>query len=65
VFVDALSSFLFEALARKNGLMKSWIRRIRFWALPLIMIAALSRRLWVIATLSSSAVAVAMFSKFP
>jgi len=47
-FVDALEyAFYSEALARKNGLLQKLDPRIKILALlPLIMIAALSRRLW-------------------
>jgi len=66
-FVDALEyAFYSEALARKNGLLQKLDPRIKILALlPLIVIAALSRRLWVIATLFVIAVAVAMFSNVP
>jgi cobalt ECF transporter T component CbiQ len=67
LFVDALEyAFYSEALARKNGLLQKLDPRIKILALlPLIVIAALSRRLWVIATLFVIAVAVAMFSNVP
>jgi cobalt/nickel transport system permease protein len=66
-FVDALEYvFYTEALAKKNGLLQKLDPRIKILALlPLVVIAALSRRLWVIATLFVIAVAVATLSNVP
>jgi cobalt/nickel transport system permease protein len=65
--VDALEyAFHAEALARKNGLLQKLDPRIKILALlPLIVIAALSRRLWVIAILFIIGVAVATLSNVP
>ena len=60
-FVDALEhAFYAEELAKKNGLLQRLDPRVKIVAiLPLIVIAALARRLWVIAALFAIAVAVA------
>jgi cobalt/nickel transport system permease protein len=66
-FVDALEhAFYAEELAKKKGMLQSLDPRVKIVAiLPLIVIAALSRRLWVIAVLFALAVAVAMLSNVP
>jgi cobalt/nickel transport system permease protein len=66
-FVDALEhAFYAEELAKKNGFLQKIDPRVKIVAiLPLIAIAALSRRLWVIAVLFALAVAVAMLSNIP
>ena len=66
-FVDALEhAFHAQELAEKRGLLQSVDPRIKIVAiLPLIVIAALARRLWVIAALFAIAVAVAMLSRVP
>jgi cobalt/nickel transport system permease protein len=66
-FVDALEhAFYAEELAKKNGVLQKLDPRVKIVAiLPLIVIAALARRLWVIAALFAIAVAVAMLSKVP
>jgi cobalt/nickel transport system permease protein len=66
-FVDALEhAFYAEELAKKNGLLQKLDPRIKIAAiLPLIVIAALSRRLWVIGALFVIAVAVALLSDVP
>ena len=50
-FVDVLEhAFYAEELAKKNGLLQKLDPRVKIVAiLPLIVIAALARRLWVIA----------------
>lgn len=65
--VDALEhAFYAEELAKKNGLLQKLDPRVKIVALlPLIVIAALARRLWVIAALFVIAVAVAMLSNVP
>jgi cobalt/nickel transport system permease protein len=65
--VDALEHALSaEELAKKNGLLQKLDPRVKIVALlPLIVIAALARRLWVIAALFVIAVALAMLSKVP
>jgi cobalt/nickel transport system permease protein len=66
-FVDALEhAFYAEELTKKNGLLQSVDPRVKIVALlPLIVIAALARRLWVIVALFVIAVAVAMLSNVP
>jgi cobalt ECF transporter T component CbiQ len=66
-FVGALEhAFHSEELAGKDGLLQRVDPRIKIVAiLPLIVIAALARRLWVVAVLFAIAVAVAMLSKVP
>jgi cobalt/nickel transport system permease protein len=66
-FVDALEhAFYAEELAKKNGLLQRVDPRVKIVAiLPLIVIAALARRLWVIAVLFAIAFAVAMLSSVP
>ncbi len=60
-FVDALEhAFYAEELAKKNGLLQRIDPRVKIVAiLPLIVIAALARRLWVIVALFVVAVVVA------
>jgi cobalt/nickel transport system permease protein len=66
-FVDALErAFYAEELAKKNGVLQKLDPRVKIVALlPLIVIAALSRRLWVIAALFAVALAVAVLSRVP
>ncbi len=66
-FVDALEhAFYAEELARKDGLLQKLDPRVKIVAvLPLIVIAALARRLWVIAALFAVAVVVALLSHIP
>jgi len=66
-FVDALEhAFYAEELAKENGVLQKLDPRVKIVAiLPLILIAALARRLWVVAALFVIAVAVAMLSKVP
>jgi cobalt/nickel transport system permease protein len=66
-FVDALEhAFYAEQLAKKNGVLQKLDPRIKIAAiLPLIVIAALSRRLWVIGALFAVAVAIALLSDVP
>lgn len=66
-FVDALEhAFDAEELAKKGGMLQSLDPRVKIVAiLPLIVIAALARRLWVIAVLLALAMAVAMLSHVP
>ena len=66
-FVDALEhAFYAEELARKDGLLQRLDPRVKIVAvLPLIVIAALARRLWVIAALFAVAVVVALLSHIP
>jgi cobalt/nickel transport system permease protein len=66
-FVDALEhAFYAEELAKKNGVLQKLDPRVKIVAiLPLIVIAALSRRLWVIAALFAVALAVAVWSRVP
>jgi cobalt/nickel transport system permease protein len=66
-FVDALEhAFYAEELARKDGLLQKLDPRVKIVAiLPLIVIAALARQLWVIAALFAVAVAVALLSHVP
>lgn len=66
-FLDALEhAFYAEELAKKNGLLQNIDPRVKIVALlPLIVIAALARQLWVIAALLVIAVAVAMLSNVP
>ena len=65
--VDALEhAFYAEESAKKNGLLQKLDPRVKIAALlPLIVIAALARRLWIIAALFVVAVAVAMLSSVP
>jgi cobalt/nickel transport system permease protein len=65
--VDALEhAFYAEELAKKNGLLQKLDPRVKIVALlPLIVIAALTRRLWVIAALFVIAVVIAMLSRVP
>ena len=59
-------AFYAEQLAKKNGLLQKLDPRIKILAiLPLIVIAALARRLWVIAALFVFALAIAVLSKVP
>lgn len=64
-FVAALeSAFQAEALARKNGLLQKLDPRVKIVAiLPLIIIAALARWLWVISVLLAVAVVVSLLSR--
>ena len=64
-FVAALeSAFQAEALVRKNGLLQKLDPRVKIVAiLPLIIIAALARRLWVISVLLAVAVVVSLLSR--
>jgi cobalt/nickel transport system permease protein len=66
-FVDALQhAFYAEELAKKRGLLQSLDPRVKILAiLPLIVVAALARQLWVIAVLFAVAVAIAFLSKVP
>ena len=66
-FVDALEhAFYAEELAKKSGVLQKLDPRVKIVAiLPLIVIAALSRRLWVIAALFAVALAVAVLSRVP
>jgi cobalt/nickel transport system permease protein len=66
-FVDALEhAFQAEELAEKSGFLQRVDPRVKIVAiLPLIVIAALARRLWVVAVLFAIAVAVAVLSKVP
>lgn len=66
-FVDALEhAFYAEELAKKNGMLQELDPRIKIAAiLPLIVIAALSRRLWVIGALFVVAVTVVLLSDVP
>ena len=66
-FVNALEhTFYAEELAKKNGVLQKLDPRVKIAAiLPLIVIAALARRLWVIAVLFAIAVGVAMLSNVP
>ena len=66
-FVAALDhAFYAEELAKKSGLLQALDPRIKIAAfLPLIVIAALARRLWVIAALLAIAVAIALLSNVP
>jgi cobalt/nickel transport system permease protein len=66
-FVNALQhAFYAEELAKKNGVLQKLDPRVKIAAiLPLIVIAALARRLWVIAVLFAIAVGVAMLSHVP
>src|ERR1700722_19586419 len=66
-FVDALEhAFYAEQLAKKNGVLQKLDPRIKIAAiLPLIVIAALSRRLWGIGALFAVAVAIALLSDVP
>ncbi len=66
-FVDALEhDFYAEELAKKNGLLQKVDPRVKIVAIvPFIVIAALARRLWVIAILFALAVALAMLSNIP
>jgi cobalt/nickel transport system permease protein len=66
-FAGALEhSFYAEELAKKNGLLQKLDPRVKIVAiLPLIVISALARRLWVIAVLFAIAVAISLLSKVP
>ena len=66
-FVNALEhAFYAEELAKKNGVLQKLDPRVKIAAiLPLIVIAALARRLWVIAVLFAIAVGVARLSNVP
>jgi len=66
-FVDAMEhAFYAEQLAKKNGLLQKLDPRIKILAiLPLIAIAALARRLPVVAALFVLALAIAVLSKIP
>lgn len=65
--VDALEhAFYAEELAKEDGLLQKLDPRVKIVAvLPLIVIAALARRLWVIAALFAIAVVLALLSKVP
>jgi cobalt/nickel transport system permease protein len=65
--VDALEhAFYAEEVAKKNGLLQKLDPRVKIVAiLPLIVISALTRMLWVIAALFVVAVAVALLSRVP
>jgi cobalt/nickel transport system permease protein len=65
--VDALEhAFYAEELARKNGLLQKLDPRIKTVAIfPLIVIAALSRQLWVIGVLLVIAILIALLSNVP
>jgi cobalt/nickel transport system permease protein len=66
-FVGVLEhAFYAEELAKTDGLLQRLDPRVKIAAiLPLIVIAALSRRLWVIAMLFMIALAVALVSRIP
>ncbi|MGH9545269.1 MAG: cobalt ECF transporter T component CbiQ, partial [Terriglobales bacterium] len=66
-FVGALEqAFDAEDLAKRNGLLQKLDPRAKIVAiLPLIVIAALARRLWVIVALFAAAVAIALLSNVP
>ena len=66
-FVNGLGHALCgEEMAKKNGLLQKLDPRLKILAgLALIAAAALSRRLWVIATLLALAIAIAFLSKVP
>lgn len=66
-FVNTMEhAFFAEELAKKDGLLQRMDPRVKILAiLPLILIAALAKRLWVIAVLFAIAVAVALLSKIP
>jgi cobalt/nickel transport system permease protein len=66
-FVNALEhAFYSEELAKKDGLLQKLDPRAKIVAvLLLIVIAALARRLWVIASLFALAVAIALLSHVP
>jgi len=66
-FVDAIEhAFYAEQIAKENGLLQKLDPRLKILAiLPLIVIAALARRLSVIAALFVFALVVAMLSKVP
>jgi len=66
-FVEALEhAFYAEELAKKNGLLQKLDPRVKIAAvLPLIVVAALARRLWVIVALFAAAVVLALLSKVP
>ncbi|MGA9800763.1 MAG: cobalt ECF transporter T component CbiQ [Terriglobales bacterium] len=66
-FVDALQhAFYAEEVAKKNGMLQKLDPRIKIaTVLPLIVIAALSRRLWVIGALFVVAVIMALLSDVP
>lgn len=66
-FVNALEhAFYAEELAKKNGVLQKLDPRVKIAAiLPLIVIAALARRFWVIAVLFAIAVGVATLSAVP
>jgi len=65
--VDALEyAFYAEELAKEDGLLQKLDPRVKIVAvLPLIVIAALARRLWLIAALFAIAVVLALLSKVP
>jgi cobalt/nickel transport system permease protein len=66
-FVGVLQhAFYAEELAKKNGLLQKLDPRVKIMAiLPLIVVAALARRLWVIAALLLVAIVVAILSRVP
>ena len=66
-FVDALEhAFYAEKLAARDGLLQKLDPRVKIVAvLPLIVIAALARRLWVIVALFALAVVIALLSHVP
>jgi cobalt/nickel transport system permease protein len=66
-FVNGLGHALYgEEIAKKNGLLQRLDPRIKILTgLPLIVAAALSRRLWIIAALLALAIAIAVLSRVP
>ena len=66
-FVDAMEhAFYAEQLAKRNGLLQRLDPRIKIVSiLPLILIAALVRRLWVVAALFVFALVIAVLSRVP
>lgn len=66
-FVSALDhAFYAEELARKNGLLQKLDPRVKIAAVvPLIMMAVLARRLWVVVALLVVAIAIALLSNVP
>jgi cobalt/nickel transport system permease protein len=66
-FVDGMEhAFYAEELAKKNGLLQRLDPKIKILSvLPLIVIAALARHLWVVAALFVIAMVLAVLSKIP
>jgi cobalt ECF transporter T component CbiQ len=66
-FVDALEhGFYAEEVAKKSGLLQKLDPRVKIVALlPLIVISASTRRLWVMGALFAIAVAIALLSRVP